>query len=466
MLLTEPRISKPAAAWRQWEGKLVEGRFRLAQFLGCTGYSAVFLTTRAQGEPAAIKLVLPESVEAGARQLQAWELAAKAEHPNLGRLFERGEGRVEETPLVYIVTEYAEENLAQILPERALTVPETRELLGAVVSALSYLHAEGFAHGHLKPSNVLAMGDQLKLSADSICRFSAEDLVGGARTIYDAPELVGGTRTAAGDVWSLGAVLCEALTQRPELREGDGLAAPFEEIARGCLARNPQERWGVAQVGAALRKENSKEEVPTPGVTRSEQSAPVAQRSAKPTVVPRISDTIRDAALTEGKPASLATEQEASDGSGVRKPLLLGLAGVVLLAVIFAAVQLLHRRPTVTPGTSGPVAAAAVVADAQTAPAVAARDAGGGAAVHEVVPDVPHAAAATIHGTIKVRVRVETDGSGAVTDSHLVHSGTSKYFDKLALTAAREWVFAPGVGSARMLQFEFRRNGTHAEVID
>jgi len=62
---------------------------------------------------------------------------------------------------------YADEVLSEILPERALTPAEAKEMLAPVIDTLSYLHAKGLVHGRLKPSNILAVDDRLKLSGDS-----------------------------------------------------------------------------------------------------------------------------------------------------------------------------------------------------------------------------------------------------------------------------------------------------------
>ena len=70
--------------------------------------------------------------------------------------------------LAYVVTEYADEVLSQIIPERPLTSDETRAMLGPVIDALEYLHGKGLVHGHLKPSNILVVDEQLKISADSL----------------------------------------------------------------------------------------------------------------------------------------------------------------------------------------------------------------------------------------------------------------------------------------------------------
>ena len=63
-----------------------------------------------------------------------------------------------------------EESLDGVLGERALTITsETREMLVPALAALDYLHKKGYAHSRLRPSNVMAVNDQLKLSTDCIC---------------------------------------------------------------------------------------------------------------------------------------------------------------------------------------------------------------------------------------------------------------------------------------------------------
>jgi len=64
--------------------------------------------------------------------------------------------------------DHAEQNLAQILPGRALTPDEVRDLLPATLDALAYLHGKNLVQGGLKPPNFLVVDDQLKLASDAI----------------------------------------------------------------------------------------------------------------------------------------------------------------------------------------------------------------------------------------------------------------------------------------------------------
>ena len=148
----------------------------------------------------------------------------------------------------YFVTEYADEVLAQILAERALTPPEAREMLDPVIDALSYLHGKGFVHGDIKPTNIMVVSDQLKLSGDRIHGVGEQEQSVEGLKIYDAPEFATGKITTAADVWSLGVTLVESLTQHLPVWErssnvdpilAESIPQPFSTIARECLRRDP-----------------------------------------------------------------------------------------------------------------------------------------------------------------------------------------------------------------------------------
>ena len=53
--------------------------------------------------------------------------------------------------MLYVVTDFAEENLGQILPNRPLTIPETEYMLRSVLEVLGYLHGPGTRTGESSP---------------------------------------------------------------------------------------------------------------------------------------------------------------------------------------------------------------------------------------------------------------------------------------------------------------------------
>jgi serine/threonine protein kinase len=176
--------------WKQWEGQIVDTTFPLLRYLGGTEHSAVFLTERRDGDRlvrAAIKFV-PAGSDEGEIQISRWKQSAELFHPHLIPLFDMGRYELDGVQLVYIVMECAEENLGQVLPDRALTPAEAREMLESVLDVLAYLHRKGFVHGHIKPVNIMASGDQLKVSSDGLRRAGEILDDAGDQGAYDAPE--------------------------------------------------------------------------------------------------------------------------------------------------------------------------------------------------------------------------------------------------------------------------------------
>jgi serine/threonine-protein kinase len=423
-----------------WVGRGIDGRFTLLQWLGGSDGSGVFLTElEGHGsQKAAIKLIPADGRDAEAR-IAGWAAATALSHPHLIRLFHSGRCEMDSAPLLYVVTEYADEVLSQILPERSLTPSEAKEMLDPVLDALSYLHGKGFMHGRLKPSNIMAVGDQLKLSSDRL--HAAGELVKHfpALSVYDAPEAATEPISPAADVWSLGVTLVETLTQHPPVwdRSTDSEPAvpesvpePFAGMARECLRRDPARRCTLSDVKARL-----------------------------------------DAARSLPEPASKP------GGTAPAKLRLAGViaAAVVVIAVIAALLTRSHQTQPTPPAEeqqSAPATAAlpaqSPIPETQTSTGAAVK----GAVVKQVLPDVPKKASDTIQGRIHVRIRVTVDASGDVSDAAFDSPGGSKYFANLALEAARKWKFTPAqvhseaVSSVWILTFEFRQTGTEATPVE
>jgi TonB family protein len=248
--------------WKKWEGQLVGHKYRLQRFLGSTDHSAVFQAEFQDTETrqAAIKFVSADFAGKD-QQLAAWETAAKLSHPNLIRIYESGMCTIEDMHLLYVATEYAEENLAQVLPHRPLSAEETKQTLNAAINALVYLHGQNLVHGHVKPSNILAAEDRLKLSSDTVAATGEIREMRRERSTYDAPELPTAPYTEAADTWSLGVTLVEAFTQQPAVLPFNervdpiiptSMPDPFLEIAGHTLRRDPSLRWSSEKIAERL----------------------------------------------------------------------------------------------------------------------------------------------------------------------------------------------------------------------
>ena len=455
-------MSKPEE-WRQWEGRVVDGKFPLRQWLGGSDHSAVFLTERpGQTQKVAIKLIAADA-EAD-RQLSRWRAAARLSHPNLMRIFEAGRSQVDGTPLLYLLMEYAEEDLSQILPQRPLAPSEVTDLLPALLDALSYLHGKGLVHGRVKPSNVQAMGDELKLSADQIAPF-AEPTLAGRRDVYDAPETAAGIVSPAGDVWSIGVTLVAALTQNvaflePASEAPDATTSqrdpdpqhavpqPFRGIARECLHLDPKRRCSIAEIQARLQPEGR-------SVPAEPEAPPPPKRPVNRNLIFAI--FLAMAMLTgfvvfhsHGKNAAAPATATSDQPTAQAPPQATPAPAANPPAQQPTTAQ--QSTPTPTPQLQKKVAPTR------------------GEVAHQVLPDVPPSARNTITGTIKVNVQVEVDSSGKVTTAKLTHPGPSQYFARLALRAAQQWEFTPpaadGTSAAGtwVIQFRYKRTSTQASA--
>jgi len=445
-------MSTPSERWKNWEGRVANGKFPLRQWLGGSDHSAVFLTERTGGGPqkAAIKLVPADSREA--EQFSRWAEAAKLSHPHLIRLFEFGRCQIDETRMLYVVMEYAEENLAEILPLRPLTPDEASAMLGPTAEALAYLHKSGFAHGRIKPSNIMAVHDQLKISADRLGKVGER---GDARapgvvapSVYDAPEAVSAGLSPAADIWSLGATLVAVLTQNePGLKNlarepvvvPETISQAIREIARRCLQIDPQQRCTASDILARLQPQAAQTRaVPVPAPVR----ARVIETSPSP--------------------------------SHSKRWIFVPIVAAALVLAVWAGSKFMFHPPSVPAGEVEPAKAPAETPPSQSSAPFAANakpaqtDTARGSVLRQVMPEVSRSAQNTIQGRLKVVVDVSVDASGNVSEAKFASRGPSTYFANRALAAARGWKFNPpqvagqAAPSEWALRFQFRRTSIEA----
>ena len=427
--------------WSKWESQVVNGTFPLRRFLGRSNHSVVFLTEcRAQNlANAAIKIIPADPARADA-QLARWQAAADLSHPHLIRLLELGRCKLGGHPFLFVVTEYAEQNLAQILPHRALTPDEVREMLAPALDALAFLHGQNLVHGQLKSANFLVVDDQLKLASD---------------TIRPARDATGVDR--AGDVRALGATIVEALTQtRPALNAPAGAASlpatlspGLADAVRRCLSPEPSERPTVSELRSLI---DPAPELPSPQVPESQTALP--QTPGLQAHEPEVStQPVAEPALARPTFARWLVPVAA--------------VGLVLLA-LWAGTRMLRShpdpRPKAIPTASlpAPVPEAAHPVGTAIAPPAATP-----AVVHEEIPAVSRSSRESVRGQIKVAVSVTVDRAGNVVAENLEAHGSSKYFARLATDAAKKWKFAPDPQSPRewLVQFEFSRDGVTGHAI-
>ncbi|MGC8549358.1 MAG: protein kinase domain-containing protein [Acidobacteriaceae bacterium] len=422
----------------EWVGRTVDERFPLLQWLGGSAECGVFLTERPDGSggTAAIKIMGAAVAEATDRAA-GWDAVLALKQRHLLRVYGHGRCEMDGAQLAYVVTEYAPEVLEEILAGRALSVEEARAMLWPLLEALGSLHARGLIHGHVKPRNIMAQGDVLKLTMDHVLRVGA---AGGVFTAgeYDAPELARGVVTPEADVWSLGVTLVEVLTQRRPVAGADGemvvpegVPEPFGEIARACLRVDRKERCGLAEIRARLKGE------------WVEPVAPVAAETGRPVVADRVLEP----------------------GFSARKGNWRMVAVAALVAVFAIAAFLLWPRAVGRGDGSS-------VSDSTAAPVTAMPVKVPGVVVRRVPPEVLRSALETIYGTVRVDVRVTAGTGGRVVNAAFVDAGPSRYFAQAAMVAAKQWIFRPAQVHGRavrgvwLLRFEFTRDGSEVTATE
>lgn len=291
--------------------EMVDGTYRLGALIRRSVRSVVYETEFGDNAlPAVIKIREVESVgteDLVARLPNAGELAhPNLTHPNLQKIYSAGRSVLNDVPIAYVVMERADLSLQEVVAERALTKSETREMLVPTLKALQYLHNQGYAHSRLSASNVLAVGDQLKLSSDTAIRADASGM--------------------AEDMRALGILIVQALTQQVPNEE---IPEPFADIVRHCLDPDPGRRWTAEQVQARL-------EAPALAVVPPRSSLPV--EPAAP-------------------PAEKNPEADPPN-KGIPKWIYAGLAALILIVVLAAMVRSKDPAPVATV-TAAPVSATA-----------------------------------------------------------------------------------------------------------
>lgn len=417
-VVSETRETPRKEDWKQWERRILGGRFRLRRHLGGSDDTGVFLTRYGDGsEWAAIRLVRAEA-DNSEILLSRWKRASGLSHPGLIRLFEAGTCQAHETKLLYVVMEYGEENLAETLRERSLTPAEAREMLEPVADTLQYLHEFGLVHGRLKPSQILITGNQVKVASDWIHAAGEPGWGFQAPSVYEPPESVSGMCSPAGDVWALGVTLVEALTQtqplqrRPKAKKvflPATLPVAFREIAHGCLQGNPRRRETAGQIAHRLRQ-------------TSPAGEPITLLMPK-TGAARWTYAIPAIALLLGLSATLL-------GPGLPR-LPVPASWFEHLPRPQTWVERAEKLVGVNLTGQPPPPAAPV-------PLVVTRH-----VVEKILPEVSPTARKTIRGTVRVSVRTQVDPSGHVASAELETHGPSPYFADQALEAARHWTFDP-----------------------
>src|SRR5438309_5492884 len=134
--------------------QVVDGIYRLGRILHNSAADTIYETTSGDEATAAVIRIQRGGTPDAERLVARWRKSTEFSHPNLIPVYAAGSTLLDDIPVIYVVTQRADESLAGVLAERALSEQAVLDMLTPTLSALAYLHKNRYAHGSLKPSNV------------------------------------------------------------------------------------------------------------------------------------------------------------------------------------------------------------------------------------------------------------------------------------------------------------------------
>lgn len=230
-----------------WKKKNYISHYKLERQIGSGAMGTVWQATDLTGDKRSVALKLIREEHASdpvqrKRFLNEAYLVDQLDHPNIIKVFERGEYQ----QTLFIVMELLPgKSLADVI--RAgdrLPVAECLRIMRQLADALVCIHGQGILHRDVKPANVmLTSGPEPRTAklldfglaqSPSLTRLTETGEILGT-VYYMAPELISQRQaSAASDIYALGVVFYELLTlEKPFLGENPG------EIIRAILENEP-----------------------------------------------------------------------------------------------------------------------------------------------------------------------------------------------------------------------------------
>jgi hypothetical protein len=297
-MLERAQLSKSAP------GVVIEG-YEVLRELGRGGMGVVYQARHLRlNRVVALKMILSGG-HAGeqdlARFLAEAEAVAALQHAHVVQLFDFGQHE----GLPFFTLEFvAGGSLADKFKDTPLTPGEAARVVEQIARGMHYAHQQGIVHRDLKPANVLLAEDGTpKITDFGLAKrvevgsgLTASGAVMGTPS-YMAPEQASGEGKRVGpaaDVYALGAILYECLTDRPPFRAATALdtllqvvaaepvpvrqlqpevPADLETICHKCLQKEPGKRYASAEeLAEDLRRFQSGEPVRARPVGRVERT--------------------------------------------------------------------------------------------------------------------------------------------------------------------------------------------------
>jgi eukaryotic-like serine/threonine-protein kinase len=336
-------------------GQLISDRYELKHVVGTGGMSSVYCAHDTLLERDVALKILHEHFSEDDDYVQRFRrearAAARLSHPGIVTVIDRGE----EDGRQFIVFEFVDGETLKDLIERGGPMPVRRALeLGLEIGrALAFAHQQGLVHRDVKPQNVLLNGDgRAQVTDFGIAR--TLDAVGHTETgtvlgtsHYIAPEQARGERVdAQTDVYSFGVVLYELLAGEVPYSGDNFLTVAMKHVNEpvpGLLERRTDCPLRLASLVERCMAKEPAERPASMDEVVAELQACLAELDGRPDGEATM--IVRSPVVRERRPRRESSRPR-------QTPLLLALAGLVVLAAVAAALVLLRDDP----GASGSAA--------------------------------------------------------------------------------------------------------------
>jgi hypothetical protein len=306
--------------WNDYEGKTIADTYSLGQLLRPEGRSALFELPQGADSPAVIRLT--ESINDESQLMANWKRVSELHQENLVTIKRFGETTFEGTPLTYAVMEPADANLADLLKERPLTEAEAMQVATSVAAALCALHDQGLIHGSIDASQIVAVGETVKLRTDSVrpCIVHPDDAL-------DCEKLM------QKDVHDFATLLLRTLTLESTLKPGVKLPAPFDKI----IVNGISGAWGLKEISNVLNP-------PAPRIPPAQTTPEAVAAATMPVAAPEPVDERAAATSTPVSSDPLHFQRRIHNSTVRVHPhmklwVALGAIAIVILAVLIKGIS-------------------------------------------------------------------------------------------------------------------------------
>ncbi len=326
-------------------GDVLGGRYEILQLLGEGGMGAVYKARdRELDRAVALKLIRPELASSAsmlARFKQELLLSRQVTHKNVIRIYDLGDA----DGVKFITMEFVEgRDLRSLIQEKQKFSPEEAvEIMQQVLQALEAAHSVGVIHRDLKPQNImredtgriLVMDFGLARTMEGEGMTQTGALVGTME--YMSPEqALGKELDQRSDLFTAGLILYELLTGKMPFKAESALASLIKRTQERAVPVSDYDNTIPGMLSSVVSK-------------CLEREAALRYQSA--------AEMLRDLDVWQGKRAAATLGFHADVkpwGQTIPWPLVMGVATVLLLAIVGYVFRARLSAPSAKKAASGP----------------------------------------------------------------------------------------------------------------